>query len=135
MYGITTRRADLPELQPDSSNSAGFSGKRQHQPSRCIDGHTRKHLSRDLRWVVIERAGRGFPFRGMLSLMLAYETKTQRFSRNWIDAAGGGMELVHHFLEGHALHTPQKTALICGTERRSYADIDRAAIRLGQPLL
>jgi long-chain acyl-CoA synthetase len=67
--------------------------------------------------------------------MLAYETKTQRFSRNWIDAAGVGMELVHHFLEGHALHTPQKTALICGTERRSYADIDRAANRLGQALL
>jgi long-chain acyl-CoA synthetase len=43
--------------------------------------------------------------------------------------------LVHHFLERSARRTPHKTALICGEQRLSFAQVDEAANRLANALL
>ena len=42
--------------------------------------------------------------------------------------------LVHDFLELNAINRPDKTALICGTQRLTYAQLDRMANRLGNAL-
>src|SRR5256885_15663301 len=43
--------------------------------------------------------------------------------------------LVHHFLESSARRTPHKTALICGEQRLSFAQVDEATNRLANALL
>lgn len=45
------------------------------------------------------------------------------------------MKLVQSFLEDSALRTPDKTALICGEQRLTYAEIDAMANRLAQALV
>ncbi len=45
------------------------------------------------------------------------------------------MKLVHSFLEESAAQTPDKTALVCGEQRLTYAQIDAMANRLAQALL
>ena len=45
------------------------------------------------------------------------------------------MQLVQSFLEDSAARTPQKTALVCGTQRLSYAEIEAMANRLAQALV
>jgi len=42
--------------------------------------------------------------------------------------------LVHDFLEGSARRHPEKTALVCGRERWTYAQLDAQANRLGRAL-
>jgi amino acid adenylation domain-containing protein len=44
------------------------------------------------------------------------------------------MQLVHEFLEASAQRYPQKTALICGDQRLSYAEVDEGSNRLANAL-
>jgi amino acid adenylation domain-containing protein len=44
------------------------------------------------------------------------------------------MRLVHEFLEASAARYPQKTALVCGEERLTYAQVDERANRLANAL-
>ena len=42
--------------------------------------------------------------------------------------------LVHQFLENSAKRLPDKTALICGSQRYTYAELDRQANRLANAM-
>ncbi|HSS11284.1 MAG TPA: AMP-binding protein [Acidimicrobiales bacterium] len=44
------------------------------------------------------------------------------------------MQLVHHFLEESARRAPHKTAVVCGDQRMSFGEVDRAANRLANAL-
>lgn len=43
--------------------------------------------------------------------------------------------LLHQFLEERARHAPEKTAVVCGAERRSYGEMELAATRLARAFL
>ncbi len=77
------------------------------------------------------------PGRRLSELPLLTEDERRRLLVEWRGEtlpAGGGAESLHRAFEAQAARTPDATALVCGEQRLTYAELNRRANRLARRL-